>query len=430
MNGAFFHALHCSGFPEHGIDLPSGGVPLTLDECAVAYNGGCGIRYESVNNTRTQSIHFQNCSGDGNLLGLLYLVNVGKFGSITVTNLKSEAAPAGSNLPNSGFQVPADCQMSAIVFDECDGTPVVVNGVTHILGGASKGPGPVMLIKSATNKRPKVVYNAIASRVTGTETGPTTDAVTLRDEVAGVNIPRTTVSGHWPLDARDSTVVDTAFTVVDDLDNTKQFKFNAALISAATTRTYAVPNANTTLVGTDVAATLTLKTLVDPNLQASASGAAAVIRATGPDIDHGFGIFAKGNGTVNIRNGSGRSTGIFNSTTVPADQINGISFFASTAGNPVRVAPTGTDTNCNLALEGKGLTGVVTANGTQVEVKGHTHTVAQVAGARSWAAVPASSTAAGTAGQEAYDADFHYVCITTGAEGAAAWKRTPLTTWT
>jgi len=66
----------------------------------------------------------------------------------------------------------------------------------------------------------------------------------------------------------------------------------------------------------------------------------------------------------------------------------------------------------------------VQINGTQVEVKGHTHTVAQVTGARSWAAVPAKADSPGTAGQEAYDAGFHYVCVATNV-----WKRTPLTTW-
>jgi hypothetical protein len=100
----------------------------------------------------------------------------------------------------------------------------------------------------------------------------------------------------------------------------------------------------------------------------------------------------------------------------------------SLPGQTPTVTADSTNVNENLNLTGKGA-GVVQINGVQAEVKGHTHTVAQVTGARSWAAVPASATAAGTAGQEAYDANWHYVCITTGAAGAAAWKRTPLTTW-
>jgi hypothetical protein len=60
----------------------------------------------------------------------------------------------------------------------------------------------------------------------------------------------------------------------------------------------------------------------------------------------------------------------------------------------------------------------------QAETKGHTHVAADVVGARSWAAVPATATSPGTAGQEAYDANFHYICV-----AANQWRRTALTTW-
>lgn len=42
---------------------------------------------------------------------------------------------------------------------------------------------------------------------------------------------------------------------------------------------------------------------------------------------------------------------------------------------------------------------------------------------------PASATAAGTAGQVFFADDFIYVCITTGADGAAAWVRCAIATW-
>lgn len=57
------------------------------------------------------------------------------------------------------------------------------------------------------------------------------------------------------------TIKDTNLTVQDDGDTSKQFKFQASGISTATTRTYTVPDANTTLVGTDATQTLTNKTL-------------------------------------------------------------------------------------------------------------------------------------------------------------------------
>jgi hypothetical protein len=107
------------------------------------------------------------------------------------------------------------------------------------------------------------------------------------------------------------------------------------------------------------------------------------------------------------------------------------------------------DVSLNLQTR---LAGVVQANGTQVEVKGHTHTVAQVTGAEStanknaangycpldaaskvpvanlparWVAVPASATAPGAAGDVAYNATHMFVCV-----AANTWTWVKLTnTW-
>lgn len=66
------------------------------------------------------------------------------------------------------------------------------------------------------------------------------------------------------------TVKDANFTVQDDADPTKQAKFQASSISAGTTRTYTLPNASTTLVGTDVGQTISNKTLDATNTYAAA----------------------------------------------------------------------------------------------------------------------------------------------------------------
>jgi hypothetical protein len=60
------------------------------------------------------------------------------------------------------------------------------------------------------------------------------------------------------------TVTDTDFTVQDDGDNTRKFKFNAGSITTGNTRTYVMPDLDTTLVGTTVTQTLTNKTLTAP----------------------------------------------------------------------------------------------------------------------------------------------------------------------
>jgi hypothetical protein len=60
------------------------------------------------------------------------------------------------------------------------------------------------------------------------------------------------------------TVTDSDFTVQDGADNSKKFQFQASGITPSTTRTFTMPDANTTLVGIDVTQTLTNKTLTAP----------------------------------------------------------------------------------------------------------------------------------------------------------------------
>jgi hypothetical protein len=61
----------------------------------------------------------------------------------------------------------------------------------------------------------------------------------------------------------NKSLVDSTTTIIDNLDNTKQMQFQLSGITTATTRTLTVPDASTTLVGTDVAQTLTNKTIID-----------------------------------------------------------------------------------------------------------------------------------------------------------------------
>lgn len=62
------------------------------------------------------------------------------------------------------------------------------------------------------------------------------------------------------------TLKDTLFTLQDDANTTKQMRFQLSGITASTTRTLTVPDANTTIVGTDATQTLTNKTLTSPTI--------------------------------------------------------------------------------------------------------------------------------------------------------------------
>lgn len=58
-----------------------------------------------------------------------------------------------------------------------------------------------------------------------------------------------------------ATLKDNSFTLQDNGDSSKQLQFDLASITVSTTRTLTVPDANTTLVGTDATQTLTNKTI-------------------------------------------------------------------------------------------------------------------------------------------------------------------------
>jgi hypothetical protein len=86
------------------------------------------------------------------------------------------------------------------------------------------------------------------------------------------------------------TFTDTLFLLKNNADATKLFRFDASGITAATTRVLTVPNANTTLVGTDFAQTLTNKTIsgasntlsnIPLSTLTGATGTGTILRANG-----------------------------------------------------------------------------------------------------------------------------------------------------
>jgi hypothetical protein len=141
----------------------------------------------------------------------------------------------------------------------------------------------------------------------------------------------------------------------------------------------------------------------------------------------------------------------------PGTSVNYMQLTSAAPANAPRVFAMGSDTNINIQLVPKGAGVVqtydpVTFVTSQLEVKGHTHTVAQVTGAEStanknaangycpldaaskvpvanlparWVAVPASATAPGAAGDVAYNATHMFVCV-----AANTWTWVKLTnTW-
>ena len=113
---------------------------------------------------------------------------------------------------------------------------------------------------------------------------------------------------------------------VDFNDTTKRFKFDVGSITTATTRTIAVPDENTTLVGTTATQTLTNKTLTSP-------------KVTGLAIsDSGFTVEGSTDDnfetTVTFTNPSQDQTVTFaDKTGIVALSTNTLGFFASTTSS-------------------------------------------------------------------------------------------------
>lgn len=151
---------------EGGINVQDGAFPLTFADSKFLFNNGPGIKLTRT--TTFQGVHFQNISGDGNNGGLISLNSLNDgFGSVTVTNLKSEARV------NTAY-ANAEHQTNAIVVTSCNDLPITINGATHTSsipdGEVYKKPGSLVLVNTGGTP-PRVRWSGVAIRVRETDTG-------------------------------------------------------------------------------------------------------------------------------------------------------------------------------------------------------------------------------------------------------------------
>lgn len=122
-------------------------------------------------------------------------------------------------------------------------------------------------------------------------------------------------------------VTDSTFEIKDNADPTKIAKFELSGLSTGLTRTYTMPNASTTLVGTDVGQILTNKTVTTPILTLNQASLLPTLQG---DIrwDNTNKRMIVGNGTTQIYFGSGPTTTVDN--TIP--RYNGVKGELQTSG--------------------------------------------------------------------------------------------------
>lgn len=195
-------------------------------------------------------------------------------------------------------------------------------------------------------------------------------------KVVVVNSTGTALEAKSTLDS--FSVKDNGFTIVDETDITKAVKFQISGITTATTRTLTPPNADTTLVGTDVTQTLTNKTL---NLTSNTlSGTVAQFNTALSDGD-----FATLAGSETLTNKKLTSpcigTSILDTNgnelfllTATASAVNELTYANAATGNAPAFTASGGDANISINLVPKG-SGTVRAGGVDVVTTSGTQTL-------------------------------------------------------
>lgn len=216
-------------------------------------------------------------SGEVTLNGSQTLYNKTISGaSNTLTNIPvsalSATGSAGSTtyLRGDGTWAPATAQNSTYTTTIGNGSSTVIT-VSHNLGSRNV----VVSVKDAST------YVEVECDVAAT----TTNAVTLTFATAPTTNQYIVTVFSDSIYAAPTTLSWLASsTIKDDTDQTKQVTFDVSAVSTNTTRTLSVPNANTTLVGTDTAQTLTNKTVVDGFSTTATAGGTTTLTATSAKI--------------------------------------------------------------------------------------------------------------------------------------------------
>lgn len=138
-------------------------------------------------------------------------------------------------------------------------TTIVGTDATQTLTNKTLTDSTTFFQDEADNtKKLQLQLSGITTSTTRTLTAPDANTVIVGTD-ATQSLTNKTISGS----TNTITVSDNKFTIQDNADATKQVVFEASGITTGNTRTLIVPDASTTIVGTDTTQTLSNKSLVD-----------------------------------------------------------------------------------------------------------------------------------------------------------------------